>query len=107
MPLLSYLSVLVWCLNMFSIVFCVRKAISSCVSLKILVTCLTSLPQYVKVAHFVFCFGSSCVLCFRDCDGTFSIRFALYSFLACFYDVCLFVLHMLLLGMCIFGSIES
>jgi hypothetical protein len=49
-------------LNMFSIVFCVRKAVFNCVSLKMLVTCLTSLPQYVKVAHFAFCLGSSCVL---------------------------------------------
>jgi hypothetical protein len=78
-PLLSYLSVLVLCLNIlvFFIALC-TKSILSCVSLKILVTCLTSLPQYVKVAHFVFCFGSLCVLCFRDFDGTFSIRFVLY-----------------------------
>jgi hypothetical protein len=62
------------------------------VSLKILVTCITSLPQYVKVANFVFCFGSSCVLCFRDCDGTFSIRFALYSFLcSIFFMICVSV----------------
>jgi hypothetical protein len=42
---------------MFLIVFCVRKAILSCVSLKILVIRLTSLPKYVKVAHFVFVLG--------------------------------------------------
>jgi hypothetical protein len=62
------------------------------VYLKILVTCLTSLSQYVKVVHFVFCFGSSCVLCFRDCDGTLSVKFALYSFLcSMFFMMCLSV----------------
>jgi hypothetical protein len=74
------------CLFLFGVLtcfwlFCVRRAISSCVSLKSSVICHTSLPQYVKVAQFVFCFGSSHVLCFCNCDGTFSVRFALYSFL--------------------------
>jgi hypothetical protein len=63
---------------MFPIVFCVRKDILSCVSLKILVICLTSLLQYVKVA---FLGGSSHVLCFCNCDGTFTLRVVLYSFL--------------------------
>jgi hypothetical protein len=76
MPLL-YLSVLMWCLSIFSSVFCVL----SCVSLKILVIHLTSFPQYVKVAHFVFCFGSLHALCFCNCNCTFSSRFVLYSFL--------------------------
>jgi hypothetical protein len=77
MPLLSYLSVLVWCLNIFWIVFCVRKAILSCETSKILLTSLTSLPQYVKVAHFFFVLVFR-VLCLRGCGGTFSFRFALY-----------------------------
>jgi hypothetical protein len=91
-PLLSYLSVFVLCLNVFLIVFYVRKDILSCVSLKIVVTCLTSLPQHVKVARFIFSFCSSCVLYFRDCDGTFSIRFVLYSYLcSMFYMMCISV----------------
>jgi hypothetical protein len=44
------------------------------------------------VAHFAFCLGSSCVLCFHDCDGAFSVRFALYSFLCnMFFIMCISV----------------
>jgi hypothetical protein len=84
MPLVLNLSVFVWCLNMFLMVFCVRKAILSCVSLKILVICPTSLLRYVKVAQFVFCFGSLRVLCFYNCDGIFSIGLHyIHFFVAC------------------------
>jgi hypothetical protein len=41
----------------------------------------SSLPQYAKLAQFVFCFGSSRALCFCDCNGTFSHKFVLCSFL--------------------------
>jgi hypothetical protein len=61
MTLFSYLSVLVWCLNIFLTVFCVLKAILSCMSLKILVIRLISLAQHVKVAHFDFVVLGLCV----------------------------------------------
>jgi hypothetical protein len=78
MPLLSYLSVFACILICFRCCYVSEKLLVSSISFKILVICLTSLPQYVKVAHFIFCFGSSRVLCFCNCNGSFSIRFALY-----------------------------
>jgi hypothetical protein len=56
------------------------------VFLKSSVICLTSLLQYVKVAHFVmWCMGSLCMFCFCSCGGGFSVRFVLHSlFLMCF-----------------------
>jgi hypothetical protein len=90
MLLLLYLSVCAWCFNMLLIVFCVWQATLNCMFLKSLVICLTSFPQYVKVAHFVlWCFGSLCMFCFC---GSFSSRFVLYSFsMVCFivfFSVC-------------------
>jgi hypothetical protein len=65
MPLLLYLSISGWCLNIFCIVFVVRNAIFICVSRKSLVVFLTSFPLYVNVAHFVFCCCVSlCVVLF-------------------------------------------
>jgi hypothetical protein len=54
MPLLLYFSVSVCCFSMLLIVFFVQKAILSCVFLNNFVICLTSFPQYVKMAHFFY-----------------------------------------------------
>jgi hypothetical protein len=81
---------------MFSIVFCVRQAIFSCVSLKILVICLTSLPQYVKMAHFAF-LGSSCVSYFviSSVFSQLSLRYIHFSAVCFVY--CVFLFGLLLL----------
>jgi hypothetical protein len=76
------------CVNMFSIVFCVRKAIFSCVFLKILVICLTSLPQYIKMAPFAV-LGSSCVLRFGDFVGVFSIVCVIFISCSIFFILCI------------------
>jgi hypothetical protein len=52
MPLLLYIYVFGLYLSIFSIVFCVRKASRTCVSLNNFVIFLTSLVLYVNMAHF-------------------------------------------------------
>jgi hypothetical protein len=62
--------------NTFFIVLCIKSTFI-CVFLNSLVICLTSLPQYVKVAHSVMWYlESGYMFCFYGC--AFSIRFVLY-----------------------------
>jgi hypothetical protein len=63
----------------FYCVLC-EKATFIRVFLKSLVICLTSLPQYITVVHFViWCLGSACMFCFWSCGSGLSITFVLYS----------------------------
>jgi hypothetical protein len=84
--LLLYLHICVGCFNIFFIVFRVRKPTFIPMFLKSLVICLTSLPQYVNVSHFVFwCLGSACMLCFYSCVVFFQLCLCnTRSFVICF-----------------------
>jgi hypothetical protein len=66
------------CFNIFYVVLCVQKGILIRVFLKSLVILLTSLPQYVKVAHFFVVLGAVGMFCFFGCGGGFSISFLMY-----------------------------
>jgi hypothetical protein len=76
------------------IMFCVRKATFIRVILKSLVICFTSLPHYVKVAHFVVCAWGACVcfvfvvviVVFRL--GLCYTRYFVVCFQWCFFFVC-------------------
>jgi hypothetical protein len=85
------------------------KANFICMFLNIFVICLTSLPQYMKVAHFVvWCLGSVCMFCFGGCSG-FSVRFSVIFILSKYVLIVFFpfVLIFWLLGMCVIDLVGN
>jgi hypothetical protein len=73
-----------------------------------LVICLTSFPQYVKVAHFLWCFDYSCIFRFYGCDSGFSSSFVLYPCFSSKYFIVFFqfVLISLWLDMCVIDLVH-